>query len=131
MSKVLYCWFLSVFLGSLLMPVFFGEFISLALSFFCGVVAAAFTIPMIIIELVAWSYFRKQNKNRAWQQYTIWKYSAAILTLAFVSLDKVEMLFYIIGSYGVMGLLLHFFYLKKQLNVQLAIGVMDTFYEED
>jgi hypothetical protein len=41
------------------------------------------------------------------------------------------MLFYIIGSYGVVGLLLHFFYLKKQLNTQLAAGVMDTFYEED
>jgi hypothetical protein len=131
MSKVLYCWMLSVFLGSLFMPLFFGEFFSLGMSFFCSIVAAAFTIPMIIIELVAWNFFRKRNKNRAWQQYSLWKYSAAILTLVFLFFDKMDFFLPVVGSYGVLGLLLHFFYLKKLLNAQLTSGDLDTFYEED
>jgi hypothetical protein len=132
MGRIAFAWFTSVCIGSLLMPLFLGAEISIPLSFFCAIVSAAFTIPLIIIELIVWGYYRTKRFELAWMQYSLYKYIVAGLTVMAVSfMYDPKMAGIVVVFYGIPGLLLHGFYLKPRLKSQCLSGRHETFMEED
>ncbi len=132
MTKIISCWLWSVVIGSLLMPLFLGEEISISLSFFCASVSAALTLPLIIIELTVWVYYRSKRFDLAWMQYSLYKYVVAGLTvMAVAMMYDPKMAGVVVVFYGIPGLLLHGFYLKQRLKTQCLTGKHETFMEED
>lgn len=132
MTKVISCWLWSVAIGSLLMPVYLEQEISLPLSFFCSIIAMAWTLPLIIIELIVWWQVHLKSFDTAWQQYTVWKYAVALVTvIGVVFMYDRDMLEIVLVCYAIPGLLLHFLYLKNRLLKQVVHGKHETLIEED
>jgi hypothetical protein len=132
MTKIISCWLWSVTIGSLLMPLYLEQEISLPLSFFCSIIAMAWTLPLIIIELKVWWLYHLKSFNPAWQQYTIYKYAVALVTvIGVVFMYDRDMLGVVLVCYAIPGLLLHFLYLKKRLLRQVESGKHETLIEED
>ncbi|MFY7989587.1 MAG: hypothetical protein ACOVO3_02580 [Fluviicola sp.] len=132
MTKIISCWLWSVAIGSLLMPVYLEEEIHLSMSFLCSVIALAWTLPLIIIELIVWWQYHLKAFDTAWQQYTVWKYAVALITVIGVGfVFERNMLMMVLVCFAIPGLLLHFLYLKKRLLRQVESGKHETLMEED
>lgn len=132
MIKIISCWLWSVAIGSLLMPLYSEQEVSLPISFFCAIVSMAWTLPLIIIELIVWWQYHLKSFDTAWQQYTIYKYAVALVTvIGVVFMYDRDMLGVVLVCYAIPGLLLHFLYLKKRLLRQVESGKHETLIEED
>ncbi len=132
MTKIISCWLWSVVIGSLLMPLFLGEEISIPFSFFCVIVSAALTIPLIVIESIVWGYYRTKRFKLAWLQYSLYKYIVAGFTIIAVAIMyHPKMAGVVVVFYGIPGLLLHGFYLKPRLKALCLTGKHETLIEED
>lgn len=125
MKYILFTWILSVLVGSIIGPLVVAGSIKeiWGTIFLCLIISGLWSLPLIITEVITWELIKRQLNFNSWVRYSWIKYCVAILTVIAVGFESLSgfkwaMSLLVCAFYGVPGLLLHVFYLRKKLQAQ-------------